>query len=627
MFHDKEDCCAIACCGICQTRRNRYLLAMDGSNDNLNFNGSNNSGSGSIYRVIAKLIVPIAVYSTVTTYIVHGIKPSDENDGEENSDENVVDPKTAQTLTLLTLLLFIYYVFMACTSVKNHVAFRRELRHRALGNYNAHGITLAHNRLMERSDTALHQLCCNYSFSHYEKSMINIDTDFCTKLWSIVASMCCGACCQCWCQCCGICATAQENRELKRILPASSFRIDYVTNQPWSEYNPQIDALRANYVTGMMAHFGAISKLSLLLLKSTAGVLLFYAALALTNIDAAFTWANMVVLIGTCIQSVIVLYAVHWYYCRMDISVDTVIKMFASGFIFSTSTAMVCEAIVSIIMQVVVGFLAVVLEYDYIMENNPNDAEADANGDAESSQSLMSKFGEDYPWIMGIFLFLNAFVVAAMVEELCKHFGFWMVSTPDMQRRVGDKEEDDEEQRADDDHCGSKQSHVSAGSAITVAMVAAATGFACCENLVYVFSYSGGTLGDEVGVLIARSLFPVHPICAAIQSIGVCRRDLEGSVDVKIGRILLPAIVLHGSFDFVLMLLGFIAKLVNHNSEDDAGDDAGIDVITVLSFVLSIAIVICAVIYYFVVARRQRARLMLLDGTHGGHRLIDQTII
>merc|ERR1712226_226260 len=47
----------------------------------------------------------------------------------------------------------------------------------------------------------------------------NGDVDFCTKLWSIVANMCCGACCQCWCQCCGMCATAQEYRELKRVLP------------------------------------------------------------------------------------------------------------------------------------------------------------------------------------------------------------------------------------------------------------------------------------------------------------------------------------------------------------------------------------------------------------------------
>uniref|UniRef100_A0A7S2K0I1 Uncharacterized protein n=1 Tax=Leptocylindrus danicus TaxID=163516 RepID=A0A7S2K0I1_9STRA len=652
MFTDKEDCCAIACCGVCQAQRNRHLLAMDAGSNITNSINANQGSRNSILGKIAKTILPIALYVIATMYVVHnkaidGDDTTTDNEGENGEETTTVDPQVAQTLTLLLLLLLIYYTYMACTAVKYHVAFRRELRHRALAHYNEHGISLAHNRYMERSDNALHQLCCCYSFSHDEMGSIASDVDFCTKLWSIVANMCCGACCQCWCQCCGMCATAQEYRELKRILPPSLFKTDYITNQPWSEYFPAIEALRSNYVTSMVAHFRAISNLSALLLKSTAAILLFYTALALTSIDATFTWANMLVLLGTCFQAVFVLYVTHWYYCRLDVSVDTVIKMFASGFVFSTSIAMVCEGLISTVLQIILGFLAVVLEYDYIVsqdEDNNTDTDASSSSTSEGGASLMSKLGEDYPWIMGFFLFLNAFVVAALTEELCKHFGFWMVSTPDLERRTrtdNDDKDEDQGQQQQSVSTVQSQSYVSAGSAITVAMVAAATGFACCENIVYVFSYSGGTLGDEVGVLIARSLFPVHPIAAAIQSIGVCRRDLEGSIGVGIGRVILPAVMLHGLFDFVLMLLGFIGQHVSDGSADEStGDDTNnntaddsdeqdleLDSITILSFVLSIVLVIGGIVYYFVCARRQRARLMLLDDTQGSHRLIDHTII
>jgi len=52
---------------------------------------------------------------------------------------------------------------------------------------------------------------------------------------------------------------------------------------------------------------------------------------------------------------------------------------------------------------------------------------------------------------------------------------------------------------------------------------------------------------------------PIHPIAAAIQSIGVCRRDLEQDSSHQLGRIILPAVMLHGTFDFVLWFLDFLA--------------------------------------------------------------------
>lgn len=54
----------------------------------------------------------------------------------------------------------------------------------------------------------------------------------------------------------------------------------------------------------------------------------------------------------------------------------------------------------------------------------------------------------------------------------------------------------------------------STGAAITVAMVSVAVGFACCENLIYIFVYGHGPLSSEIAILLYRSLFPVHPLCA-----------------------------------------------------------------------------------------------------------------
>jgi len=100
----------------------------------------------------------------------------------------------------------------------------------------------------------------------------------------------------------------------------------------------------------------------------------------------------------------------------------------------------------------------------------------------------------------------------------------------------------------------------SIGAGITVAMVSVAMGFACCENLVYIFIYTHGTPTMEMNVLLARSIFPVHALCAAIQSIGVCRHVLEQDPNRKIGRIMLPAVIIHGGFDFVLMAIPILSS-------------------------------------------------------------------
>ena len=118
---------------------------------------------------------------------------------------------------------------------------------------------------------------------------------------------------------------------------------------------------------------------------------------------------------------------------------------------------------------------------------------------------------------------------------------------------------------------------------------------------------------------MVRCLFPIHPLAAALQSIGVCRRDLENDPKMQIGRILLPAWLLHGSFDFFLMAYSLITRILKASSdkgESIAASPDGQDVEEEANtFVVSFVVIIplFGVIYYFKEAWKQRERLEKLD--------------
>jgi hypothetical protein len=118
---------------------------------------------------------------------------------------------------------------------------------------------------------------------------------------------------------------------------------------------------------------------------------------------------------------------------------------------------------------------------------------------------------------------------------------------------------------------------------------------------------------------MVRCLFPIHPLAAAIQSVGVCRRDLENDSTTQVGRILLPAWLLHGTFDFSLMAYSLIAKILSA-PESDGGTsptrtgnmpEEPVSSLFVVYCVMIIPLV--AVIYYFKTAWDQRDRLEALE--------------
>jgi hypothetical protein len=60
------------------------------------------------------------------------------------------------------------------------------------------------------------------------------EKDFCTRLWGFLSAI--FWCCGCWCQCFGMCALAQEEREVNRLTENDEQKFDYITFQPYSEY-------------------------------------------------------------------------------------------------------------------------------------------------------------------------------------------------------------------------------------------------------------------------------------------------------------------------------------------------------------------------------------------------------
>ncbi len=157
------------------------------------------------------------------------------------------------------------------------------------------------------------------------------------------------------------------------------------------------------------------------------------------------------------------------------------IKYFASGFILSTVISLVFETVLSFVIGIFFSLINIVSIIAYLGNSNTNIS------DTEDFKTFLTSFAKTHQWIFIIYYFLNAFVVAALVEETAKYFAFWSMEHPDF------LEISPPPNRRTSLH----RSRESYGAAITVGMVAAATGFACCEDLGYVFSPSSTVQDGE----------------------------------------------------------------------------------------------------------------------------------
>ena len=113
---------------------------------------------------------------------------------------------------------------------------------------------------------------------------------------------------------------------------------------------------------------------------------------------------------------------------------------------------------------------------------------------------------------------------------------------------------------------------------ILVYLLSAALGFATLENISYVMQ-TEGDITDQYYVLLFRWLCPVHLICAVIQSVNLSRAILRIQ-NSSLFMVLLPAIIVHGSFDFTLFLADVLSVLPD------------IDMVVLLATTITVAAVI-----------------------------------
>ena len=257
----------------------------------------------------------------------------------------------------------------------------------------------------------------------------------------------------------------------------------------------------------------AISELSLKLLKNVAAVIVVLILFALSDVDANFNFENMIVLLLTLVQAFFIEWLVHWKYCRFDLSFDSVVKYFACGFLLTTPMAVLFEGIISTLTSLIGGFVVV-----FIFASD-DDIASEVQADPTKA---IKDFVVKYQGFFVFNVFINSFVVAAMCEELVKYFGYWMVVVPDLlpqEQRVNlasrnttdasNTEESEEDLDTNpNNQLQPRKSAVSTGNAITVAMVSVALGFACCENLIYIFVYSPPSLG--MGKILTRGCRLFH---------------------------------------------------------------------------------------------------------------------
>jgi hypothetical protein len=678
--HERVDCCALTCCGMLQSDRDRFLL-------------TGVTPPGPLKRCGVHILLPICIFILAGFGATH-----------------VQDVLMNQIIsTGLIILVVVYFFSQIYKGRSKRINIRKDLlwtKYQILQNRQQ---DLSHVLDQERPEDdddnqveyylgqakwdfqCAHPLCVVGCYpddrAQGQDWTANRDNNFCSLLWASTMAPICGM----HPQLCGLCAVAQEAREIESVLLPSSYRrVDYITLQSVQDYYPAIyrdkcQAISADAAADATAsnsnasnrpdssggastsrwslHLPPLSRLSIRLLQGWAILMavvlvwsligpFYWKNIVRSNVQhKAFTWANYLVFVSTWLQAAGLLAffisaANNPKYS--ELSIDAMIKFFASGFILSTSLAVFWEIIVSLVLKVLVYLSLAIAGVDVMV--NPDGYTLNfisglagfastavaaplllADSSGAEHHDYLKVFGNSHPIFYTIYLLIDAFIMAALVEELCKYFGYRMVEHPDFfskqdleesarvvygESNDNDSNDDEEVQRQRRErpsYSNQRTSLQAQGAAITIAMICVAMGFTCCENLVYIFIYNGSSLELEVWVLIVRTFFPVHALTAAIQSLGVCERDLESSRTTKLGMIIWPAILLHGGYDFIIMWIDFLYD--RSQGADDGNDALESNAFweLLLAFGLSVLCMVMAFVYYLKRSRKQRERLMAMD--------------
>jgi hypothetical protein len=619
---ERVDCCSIACFGCIQADRNRFFV-----------NGT--KPPGLCRRVCVHVMLPLCLFGIALFVAFH-----------------VPDPFTNNVMCWAWLIVLLFYFAAQCekgswkrSQVRRNLLwakFKKLTSDRSRHKYHQDSEDTSDNDeddeqyLMGQttSDIRNASACCGLynvdrhsGFEHEGEEGITC----LTRAINCFASMCCGICGK-YIVCCGFCSVAQEAREIETLVRPGVLRIDYITMQPMMEYYPKIYQARNTDDRPNNWWWNRLSKFSWQTLKNgvIALVLLLIWSLLSKGLNHKFGPKNYIVLILTLLQSFLLLTVVYWKY-RNDVSLDALIKFFASGFCLSTTLAIFFELALGLMVRLTMAVIMTVSGIEAVEENGYTHSESvsenpvsgklrnvmqDVSYGGGNYRDYLTVYGNDHPVVYTMYLFVVSFILAAFIEETCKYFGYRMVDHPDFYSKAEvdealDCHDNDEEERSTISFSNQNRSLQSRRAAITVSMVAVGVGFACCENLVYVFIYGKAHYTSQILMLLARSFCPVHPIAAALQSIQVCKRDLENQ-KLQLRSVLFPGVLFHGMFDFMLIWFDYIgSRRGSYVDEDDNIEtESGSDKI---SSIISVMILVAGALYYFRAGQHQRERLASLD--------------
>ena len=513
-----------------------------------------------------------------------------------------------------------------------------------------------------------------------QRKKIPYHHDCVSSCFSCLMGCCCGFMCRCWFQCMSICALAQEAREIRLLVPTRYQRVDYITHQPFHEYQKNVNDLRRGWMgksrkkAGIRIHFSALSRLSRYILAWFLVCFIVITATLCINPKASFSWPDIVILVATFLQSFFVLYLIHWIFHKSDLSLDAVIKFFAAGFLIAVPAAFFFEGML-VNLTLTLAYMGYAIG-------------------GLISGSFNVWVVDNYKWLWVFGEIFNAYIVAAITEELCKYYTFRCVEHPDLIFLTG-LARSSQDQRAvqggivkypfgshqlentnrdgfydddDDRSVSSRASHRSTrgranssgavelnpdnteeefeeddkdvrsyrqkAAAVTTAMISVAVGLACAENFLYVFllggaegnsgeDHSGGVVEEWI-VLLFRSLFPVHALAAAMQSISVVRKYVECDSDstnrIGVGRIIFPAVVMHGSFDAVLLAINVYIETSwdaylekNEGNFDPKHPPYNPLLVNLVAWCSIVMIMMAGLFWYYRQNRQQRSRLIVLE--------------
>ena len=583
----KIDLCSFVCCGLLQRDRNIFLL-------------TRREPPSCMKRIWMMVIAPFFL-CTIAYYIFFFMPNMPHN--------------TWIALGLIGLLL-LHGSVQLLRAYRKRVAFRRELLWRK---YCRDGTVSAHPSELDSGDHAymMGQTASDINMAHKFCGCYRNDTfgsehdhlqrpDLCSRLWQVYRTLCCGMCGYTW-QCCGVCAIAQEARELNKLVSSHRLQVDIITMQPVIEYYSKILYLRHTASSSFIEHWRAISLLSLQLCW---GLLFFVTIAIVANLLLLFPYYHILIIFGVFLFSFITLFALHWPFNKHHMSLDLLIKSFAAGFCIATSFAFLFEAIEGLTMLGLVDGVPFVQglvndlvglwdentgsggssssgsgsnNYVYTddggvssgggsgddqYQSNDGYNYADYTGNSLLPQDVARNLATNSFWMWLAYVVFHSFFVA-IVEEISKylvakmtksHPDYW--STDKLKKCVDATTTDTDFMHqqtvaAARNSCieANDRSIKSRGATIMVNMIAIALGFECCETLLYVFFYSDNSPDLEMGVLIARAFLPIQAIAAAWQAIRVCQRDLENKHDFGMGKVILPAVLYHGTFDLLVLVV------------------------------------------------------------------------